>query len=148
MHQFYLFQNIFTQIMNTIFKLNYTKLSNYASSQLWTAVLSNSIRRRPIINVRTPTMKDEKGVRNPFPWTRHHGQTTRPRVFSGFPVTMSEIAAEMRVKGGGVVTYQSRRWGHRHKGERRWRAVRLIGVTGWKINGLVAWPGPGIVRKV
>lgn len=98
-------------IMNTIFKLNsHTKSSNYPSRSCFSIADGCFIEFYPTTsdNQRSNSY-DEKGVRNPFPWTRHHGQTTRPRVFSGFPVTMSEIAAEMRVKGGGVVTYQSRR---------------------------------------
>lgn len=69
-------------------------------------------------------MKDleERGlVRNPFPWTCQQGQTTRPRVFSGFSVTVSEIAAEMTgiggVGGDDVSKPEVRRRGHRHKGE-------------------------------
>lgn len=50
----------------------------------------------------------------------------------------------MRKREGGGERERERAAGYRHKGDSL-TAVRLIGVTGWKINGL-AWMVQGWVK--
>jgi len=68
-----------------------------------------------------------------------HQISRKRRVFSS-RTSKSENRKWQRIRGGRRVTYRElkereRVTGYRHKGDSL-TAVRLIGVTGWKINGL------------